>query len=96
MEGMEGDRQTDGRTDRERETPPTPPPQKKKKKIYIYRGFPTRIVHLHYISRLRDTILAGNLRERERERERDVYVYIYVCVCVCGERDTHRQTDRQR
>ena len=28
----------------------------------VYRGFPTRMVYLHYISCLRYTILVGNLR----------------------------------
>ena len=38
--------------------------------LFIYHGFPTRIVHLYYISCLKYTILAGNPR------------YMPLCVCV--------------
>ena len=48
--------------------------QKESVKLWKYRGFPTRMVHLYYISCLRYTILVGNPRYVS-------IVYLYSAVC---------------
>ena len=45
---------------------------------HIYRGFPTRMVYLYYISCLRYTILVGNPRYTYTHTHIYIYIYIYI------------------
>ena len=55
----------------------------------VYRGFPTRMVYLYYISCLRYTILVGNPRYMSMPLPSCMYIFVnldnayeYECICM--------------